>query len=253
MMVRVGGLPGAPSLAGCEPVPSVAQARARGLALVLGPAGDDGALSLWDPAARAAPLKVDFLGGRQGYRLAADRVRHERLIKALGRPEEGVERVLDLTAGLARDAALMAAAGFAVTLVERQPVVHALLADGLARAAGGVAARLTLHPIGDAIDLMLPPGPWHAVYLDPMFPVRDKSAAVKRDLQWMQRLCAYPDADEEAALLHLARRQGGRRVVVKRPRKAPPLAGVAPHHSHPGRTVRFDIYPSDPMQAHPHG
>jgi len=240
---RVGRLPGAPEAAGGEPVATVEAARQRGLTLVLGPAGDDRALSLWDPAARALPLKVDFMGGRQGYRLAAERTRHERLVKALGKPQDGVDRVLDLTAGLGRDAALMAAAGFPVTLVERQPVLHALLADGLARAAGSeLAARLTLLPVGEAAELTLPAGPWHGVYLDPMFPARGKSAAVKQDLQWLQSLCAYPDAAEEAALLARARDLGARRVVVKRPRKAPPLAGVAPHHSHEGKTVRFDVY-----------
>ena len=243
MSAVVGCLPGAPAVAGGEPVASAAAARERGFALVLGPAGEDGALSLWDPAARAAPLKVDFLGGRQGYRLAAERARHERLIKALGKPVDGIQRVLDLTAGLGRDAALMAAAGFPVTLVERQPVLHALLADGLARAADTeLAARLTLLPAADAGEAPLPAGPWHGVYLDPMFPARGKSAAVKQDLQWLQKLCAYPDGDEEAALLALARGRDTRRVVVKRPRKAPPLAGVAPHHGHEGKTVRFDVY-----------
>ncbi len=131
--------------------------------------------------------------------------------------------MLDLTAGLGRDAALMAAAGFPVTLMERQPVLHALLTDGLARAAGtDLAARLTLLPAGEATQAALPTGPWHAVYLDPMFPTRAKSAAVKQDLQWLQTLCAYPDAEEEAALLALARARNTHRVVVKRPRKAPP-------------------------------
>ena len=115
--------------------------------------------------------------------------------------------------------------------------------DGLARAAGtDLAARLTLLPAGEASQAALPTGPWHAVYLDPMFPTRAKSAAVKQDLQWLQILCAYPDAEEEAALLALARARNTHRVVVKRPRKAPPLAGVAPHHGHEGKTVRFDVY-----------
>ena len=83
------------------------------------PAGDNGVLSLWDPADRATPLSVDFLAGR---------ARHERLVKALGRCQDGVDGVLDLTAGLARDAALMAAAGYPVSMVERQPVLHALIA-----------------------------------------------------------------------------------------------------------------------------
>ena len=242
-MSVVGGLPGAPTVAGTVPVASAQAARDGGLALVLGPAGDGGALSLWDPADRATPLSVDFLAGRQGYRLAADRARHERLVKALGRCRDGVQGVLDLTAGLARDAALMAAAGYPVSMVERQPVLHALIADALARAQGqGAAALLTLLDNGDAEALPLPAGPWHAVYLDPMFPARGKSAAVKQDLQWLQRLCPYPDDDEERRLLDVALAVPARKVVIKRPRRAPPLAGRAPHHVLEGKTVRFDVH-----------
>lgn len=235
-----GRLPGAPASLKGEAVADVEQARERRLTLVVGPT--EGGLALWAPDQKASPLSVDFAGGRQGYRLAGERVRHERLIKALGRPRHRPARVLDMTAGLGRDAALMAAAGFAVTLMERQPVLHGLLADGLARAAGSaLAANLSLMPVG-AAAIALPPGPWHAVYLDPMFPARDKSAAVKRDLQWLQQLCPYPDAEEERALLDLARRQPCDKVIVKRPRRAPDLAGLEPHHRLDGKTVRFDVY-----------
>ena len=242
-MSVVGGLPGAPAVAGTVPVASTQAARDGGLALVLGPAGDGGALSLWDPADRATPLSVVFLPGGRGYRLAAARARHERLVKALGRCRDGVDGVLDLTAGLARDAALMAAAGYPVSMVERQPVLHALIADALARAQGqGAAALLTLLDNGDAATLTLPAGPWHAVYLDPMFPARGKSAAVKQDLQWLQQLCPYPDDDEERRLLDAALAVPARKVVIKRPRRAPPLAGRAPHHVLEGKTVRFDVH-----------
>ena len=234
-------MPGVPESAGGTPVASTEEALARELALVVGVV--DGRLAVWDPAQRAAPLSVEWATGRQGYRLAAERVRHERLIKALGRVRQQPASVLDLTAGLGRDAALMASAGFAVTLVERQPLLHALLADALTRAADTPLARqLSLLPAGEATALALPAGPWHAVYLDPMFPGRDKSAAVKQNLQWLQRLCHYPDAAEEATLLETARRQNADRVVVKRPRRAPPLANARPHHAIEGKTVRFDVY-----------
>lgn len=236
-------LPDAPACAGGVPVASVAEARDRGFGLVTG--RRSGQLAVWEPVARAAPLSVDWLAGRQGYRLAADRVRHEKLVKALGKPEQQPAPVLDLTAGLGRDAALLAQAGFAVTIMERHPLLHALLADGLARLAASdspLVARLSLLPSGDAVKLDLPAISWHALYLDPMFPARTKSAAVKRDLLWLQWLCPYPDAEEEAALLAFALRQRAKWVVVKRPRRAPSLAGVAPHHEISGKTVRFDVH-----------
>lgn len=242
-MNQVAALPGAPAVAGTRPVRSLEAARVAGFTLVLGHQGEPSKLSVWDPAARASPLSVDFFAGRQGYRLAADRARHERVVKALGKSRDGIVGVLDLNAGLARDAALLAAAGYPVTMVERQPVLHALIADGLWRANGqGAAANLILLDNGDAEVMDLPAGPWHAVYLDPMFPTRNKSAAVKQDLQWLQQLCPYPQVVEERRLLERALAVSAAKVVVKRPHRAPPLAGVAPHHTLPGKTVRFDVY-----------
>ena len=48
-----------------------------------------------------------------------------------------------------------------------------------------------------------------------------------------------PDAD---GLLGPALAAAGRRVVVKRPRGALPLGGVAPTVAHSGRGLRFDVY-----------
>ena len=48
---------------------------------------------------------------------------------------------------------------------------------------------------------------------------------------------------DASALLTLARRYVGRRVVVKRPLGAEPLAGPAPSGAIRGTTVRYDIYP----------
>ena len=83
------------------------------------------------------------------------------------------------------------------------------------------------------------PEPPDVVYLDPMFPARTKSAAVKKKFQLLHHLEA-PCADEDA-LMDAALAAGPRRVVVKRPVKAPVLAGVRPSHSVAGKAVRFDV------------
>lgn len=225
------GLPGVP-------VASDAAALAAGCDLVLG--HREGALSLWHPGGPETPLFVDFAGGRTGYRVAADRVRHEKLVRAMGTlPENGV--VIDATAGLGRDAAVLAAAGWQVLLLERQPVLHAMLSDGLRRA-GALAQRMRLVN-ADSVDwLTSHPVAAQAVYLDPMFPEREKSAAVKKDLAWLQQLSPIEETAGEALLLEAALTAAGKRVVVKRPLRAPLLPGRKPSHQLAGKTVRFDVY-----------
>ena len=241
--VLIGLLPGTPAGLPGVAVADIEQARQQQLALVLGVF--DGRLALKSPQGRETPLAVEFSGGKQGYRLAADRVRHERLVKALGGVPDQAKQVIDATGGLGRDALVMAQAGFQVDIVERSPIVHAMLADGLARLQReepSLAQRLTLYQ-GDSVDRLqhCDSKPW-AIYLDPMFPQRQKSAAVKKDLLWLQQLEAAPSADGERDLLDAARTLADKRVVVKRPARAPALAGQAPSYSLDGKSVRFDVY-----------
>lgn len=177
-------------------------------------------------------------------RLRPDRLGRELLVKAVRvRGVEGI-RVFDATAGLGEDSLLLAAAGFSVTMCEGDPVIAALLADGLRRAAddpelSGMVGRMSLVE-GDSIEILpsLTEAP-DVVYLDPMFPARTKSAAVKKKFQLLHRL-ESPCADE-ASLMDAALAARPRKIVVKRPIKAPVLAGVRPSHSISGKAVRYDV------------
>lgn len=177
-------------------------------------------------------------------RLRPDRLGRELLVKAVR--VRGVEeiRVFDATAGLGEDSMLLAAAGFSVMMCEGDPVIAALLADGLRRAVNdpvlsGVVGHMSLVE-GDSIEILpsLAEAP-DVVYLDPMFPARTKSAAVKKKFQLLHRL-ESPCADE-ASLMDAALAARPRKIVVKRPIKAPVLAGVRPSHSISGKAVRYDV------------
>ena len=237
-----------PPAAGLVPIPvvaSLAQARERGYAMVLDyfPEG----LGLLRVEQRERPLAVEFVAGRQGWRGAQDRFRHELVVKSCltGLAAEGVPSVVDATAGLGRDAFLLACAGARVTLVERQPVMAALLRDGLqrlTRAMPELAERMTLLE-GEAAQHLADLSGWpDCVLLDPMFPLRQKSAAVKKELVILQQLESPPTADQEETLLAAARAATNERVVVKRPLRAPVLAGETPAYQRAGKTVRFDVY-----------
>ncbi len=161
--------------------------------------------------------------------------------------------VVDATAGLGTDSFLLAAAGWEVHLFESDPVIAALLIDACERARqdphlADIAARM--HPVsGDSIAA-LPAlrGTVDVVYLDPMFPERTKSAAVKKKFQLLH-LLERPCTNQEE-LLSAALAAAPRKVVVKRPIKGPYLAGVTPSHSLKGKAVRFDcIVPLQPHRA----
>lgn len=158
--------------------------------------------------------------------------------------------VMDATAGLGADAFHLAALGLRVTMVERVPLVAALLADALQRARAGrlgeaaraAAANLTLE-VGDALQVLAArqPGARPAVVLlDPMYPRRGKAALPGKGMALFRELVG---ADDDAAdLLNAALRGADRRVVVKRPLKAPYLGGLKPSGSLQGSTTRYDLY-----------
>ncbi len=153
--------------------------------------------------------------------------------------------IFDATAGMGDDSFLLAAAGYEILLYESDPVIASLLRDALRRAADDpcispIAARMKFFE-ADSIaalrSLTIPPD---VVYLDPMFPDRRKNGLVKKKFQLLHEL-ERPCSDEEA-LLSAAFFAHPRRIVVKRPAKAPPLAGRAPSYSLNGSTIRFDCY-----------
>jgi 16S rRNA (guanine1516-N2)-methyltransferase len=156
--------------------------------------------------------------------------------------------VVDATAGLLGDAFLLAAAGFEVTAIERSPEVHAVAADGLARAlrdprlAELVGGRLRLvHADARAwlAERAGTPEAPDAVVIDPMFPPKRKRSALPRKEMVALREAVGPDPDA-AELLAAARSCARVRVVLKRGDDAPELA--APDWSIEGTTVRFDVW-----------
>lgn len=193
------------------------------------------------------PVRVDFLEGAAAHRRQFGGGSGQMIAKAVG-VQPGVRpQVLDATAGLGRDAFVLATLGCEMQLIERQPLIAALLEDGLARAArdlevAPIVARMQLRQ-GNAIDLM---GAWQGeapqvIYLDPMFPHRDKSALVKKEMRLFRPLVG--DDMDAPALLQAALALASHRVVVKRPRKAPIIEGAKPSYSLEGKSSRYDIYP----------
>ena len=198
-------------------------------------------------------VRVDFVEGAVAHRRLFGGGTGQMIAKAVG-VQPGVRpQVLDATAGLGRDAFVLASLGCSMTLIERQPLVAALLEDGLMRArqsaeVAPIAAQMRLLQ-GNAIELL---SAWtdeapQVIYLDPMFPHRDKSALVKKEMRLFRPLVG--DDLDAPALLAAALALASHRVVVKRPRKAPCIEGAKPSYVLEGKSSRYDIYAKKALKA----
>ncbi len=216
------------------------------LRLVVGPA--DLVLTDLTPGA-PNPVRVDFSSGALNHRRRFGGGRGQPLARAVGLKHGANPSVVDATPGLGRDAFVLACLGCRVTLVERSPVVYALLRDGLYRArmdpevGAVVRERLELVWADARVYLAtLPPARRPEVaYIDPMYPHRRKSALVKKAMRAL-RAVVGDDADAPE-LLAAALAVATRRVVVKRPAGAPSLVGPAPAAAIHAPGTRFDLYP----------
>ena len=193
-------------------------------------------------------LRADFM--RLLPRLRPDRLGRELLVRAARVRGVASPTVVDATAGLGEDSLLLAAAGFSVTMFEKDPVIASLLRDALERASNEpqltkVVSRMRLVERDSVVGLRELGFAPDVVFLDPMFPERTKSAAVKKKFQLLHLL--ERPCDNERELLEAALAAHPRKVVVKRPPKGPALAGARPSHSLAGKAVRYDVIAPPPV------
>ena len=191
------------------------------------------------------PVSVDFASSAMLHRRRAGH--NEPIGRAVGVKADRFPTVFDATAGLGRDAFVLADLGCQITLCEQlAPVAH-LLAEAVS-----IAKLSTVQKVQMAAERMtvtcadstgLDASGYDVIYLDPMFPERSKTAAVKKDLATLQALRHDSDQDIDAtALLAWAKQQSVSRIVVKRPVKADVVGKVKPSHSIVGKTVRYDVF-----------
>ncbi|HEY9163127.1 MAG TPA: class I SAM-dependent methyltransferase [Magnetovibrio sp.] len=198
-----------------------------------------------DKTAAPDQLKIDFTGGAVGYRFRAGGGRGQALPKAVGMKDGKNPLVVDATAGLGRDAFLLASLGAQVVLIERSPKMHQLLQEGMARAraeGGDVAEvmdRMTLL-FGDAKEI-LSTLKADVVLVDPMHPPRKNSALVKKEMIQIREIVGTDD--DAVELMRVALQVAGKRVVLKWPQGAAPMDGIRPaSHQINGKSTRYDVY-----------
>lgn len=217
-------------------------AHSASLLLLVGPR-----LRLARPGSKELPVSIDFTDKESTHRRKHGGGKSQPVAKAVGLGKGHVPTVIDATAGLGGDSFVLACLGCQVTMIERSPVLAALLADGLARAAEdpaiGTLVRERLRLVhGNSTELLAadPALTADVIYLDPMYPHRQKNSLVKKEMRLLRLLLG--DDTDSAALLAAALSRAKRRVVVKRPRLAPAIDGVSPSFAYSGKSSRFDVY-----------
>lgn len=205
---------------------------------------------------KVGPVYVDFVEGTLNHRRQFGGGRGEAIAKACGIKGDYLPSVIDATAGLGRDAFVLASIGCHVTLLERHPVVGALLEDGLKRAYSDASIGDWMQirmkqviptdlAIRDSQHILTALPQADVVYLDPMYPhpeQKKQRALIKKEMRIFQYLVgADMDADD---LLTPALSTAKKRVVVKRPDYAPFLNNMPADGDIKTKNHRFDIYSS---------
>jgi 16S rRNA (guanine1516-N2)-methyltransferase len=194
------------------------------------------------------PIMLSFTSPSMTYRIRHGGGRNQVLGRAVGLKKGWQPTVIDATTGLGRDGFILACLGCHVHMLERSPILAALLEDALQRLeqsgqfAEVVKKRLRFTET-DSIDFLqkLQQKDYpDVVYLDPMYPERTKSSLVKKEMRLLRGLAG--DDQDATKLLTTSLERARNRVVVKRPRLAPTLNSRKPSHQITGKTSRFDVY-----------
>lgn len=189
-------------------------------------------------------ITIDFLNQQTEYRRLHSSKKLELLAKACGLNKYKSLNIIDATAGLGRDAFVLACLGANVVMLERSPILATLLNDALEHFKKDILlaeqiklglviddAKHYLQNLEQKVDV---------IYLDPMYPPRKKSATVKKEMRILQALLGK-DEDIDA-LFAIARLKAAKRVVIKRPKLAEPIAQQEPDWVLRGQSTRFDVY-----------
>lgn len=211
----------------------------------------DNILSLYEnnllTGKKQRPFYVDFLNTKLQHRTKhQSQFASELLFKAIGIKPTSLPTILDVTAGFATDAYLLATRGCHVTALERQGVIVALLEDALRRATDedqsqhNVFQRLSIQQVQAEQYLPRYGHIFDVIYCDPMFAISHKSALAKKPMQILQ---AFTKQDEDqTSLALLAFQHAKRRLVVKRNLQANALLPQKPTFCVYGKTIRYDVY-----------
>ena len=166
------------------------------------------------------------------------------LIKAVQGRSKSLVKILDMTAGIGQDSSILAAQGYRVTAIEKNPYIFIMFKQQLLRAKDigldSVSDNVKLY-FGDSSKIAIPKRIFDIIYIDPMFPVCHKNTKPNKAMQLLQMLISY-NPIEDSLLLNNAKLFHCKKIIVKRHRTGCYLANQKPTSQIISKSIRFDIY-----------
>lgn len=200
-----------------------------------------------DNDSKIKPLFLDFTDKKLLFRLNNISKAKEAIIRAVSLNKVPNIFIFDATAGLARDSFIMQVVFNNVLMFERNIAVFCLIQDALNRFKESNFQENfrfnlpKLHPLGSIKDYQGKIRP-DVIYYDPMFPHREKTAKVKKEMQLFQSLIGHDDDIED--MLSYAVKLAKYKVVLKRPKiaKEIEIKDALLINQIDGGICRFDCY-----------
>ncbi len=196
---------------------------------------------------KAPTVEIDFTTGKSAYRRRFGGGVRQAISRAVGLDKCRKLHVLDATGGLARDAFVLATLGARLTVIERSKILCYLIDIALRKAemdtdTALIAQRMSIIHADSVeyIQRLRNSDQPDVIYLDPMYPIRHKSAATKKDMHLLHKLIG-PE-NNASQLLQAALGKAKKRVVIKRPAAAPAVASRNLKGAISLTNTRFDIY-----------
>ncbi len=204
---------------------------------------DNKNLYLKDFSINIPSIYVDFTSGSIDYRRRTSGVKQE-ILRAVGFEKDKKLNLLDATAGLCKDSFIFATNGMNVLAIEQNPLIYNIVINALNNAklnciTSNIVKNINLINMNSVDFLSVNDYEFDCIYLDPMFPQKNKTSLCKKEMQVFHNLAFYGDNEE---LFELSMLRTRNRVVVKRMIKNEYIINRRPNYQILGKTIRYDIY-----------
>ncbi len=196
---------------------------------------ENGILYLKDITNNSKPICIDF---------STYIIDNKPLLKACGINNKNKIKILDCTAGFAKDAFALANSNSKIISIEKNKIIFDLIENAVERGNKNIYIKNILDKITflnmDSINFLENSKEiFDCIYLDPMFEESKKSRLVKKNMQIFHKLTNNSDNER---LFNLALEKANERIVIKRALYNDFLMNKKPNFQIKQKTIRFDIY-----------